>query len=50
MFNAAKDIEFWARIRKCALENPDLPTEFVKELLISKETNHKLAEPFEFEE
>ena len=43
-------IEFWAKIGKCALENPDLPIEFVKELLISKQTSRKLAEPFEFEE
>ena len=43
-------IEFWAKIGKCALENPDLPTEFVKDLLISKHTDRSLAEPFEFKE
>ncbi len=43
-------IEFWALIGKCALENPDLPIEFVKELLISKNTDRSLAEPFEFDE
>lgn len=42
-------IEFWARIGKCALDNPDLPIDFVKELLISKQQDHSLAEPFEFE-
>ena len=41
-------IEFWAMIGKCALENPDLPTEFVKELLISKHQDRSLAEPFDF--
>lgn len=43
-------IEFWAIIGKCALENPELPIEFVKELLISKNSDRALAEPFEFKE
>ena len=43
-------IEFWARIGKCALDNPDLPIEFVREILISKNQAHSLAEPFKFEE
>ena len=43
-------IEFWARIGKCALDNPDLPIEFIKDLLISKNQDRSLAEPFEFEE
>ncbi|MES2141568.1 MAG: hypothetical protein V4471_01595 [Pseudomonadota bacterium] len=43
-------IEFWAKIGKCALENPDLPIEFLKELLISKNTDRSLAEPFNFED
>ena len=42
-------IEFWAMIGKCALENPDLPIEFVRELLISKHQDRSLAEPFDFE-
>lgn len=42
-------IEYWAKIGKCALENPDLPIEFVKDLLISKHTDRALAEPFKFE-
>lgn len=42
-------IEFWAKIGKCALDNPDLPTEFIKELLISKNTDRSLVEPFDFE-
>ena len=29
-------IEFWAKIGKCALDNPDLPIEFIKDLVISK--------------
>ncbi len=42
-------IEFWASIGKCALDNPDLPIEFVKDLLISKHQDKSLAEPFKFE-
>lgn len=42
-----QQIEFWALIGKTALENPDLPIEFVRELLISKHTDRALAEPFE---
>lgn len=45
----AHQIEFWAKIGKCALDNPDLPIEFLKELLISKQQDRSLAEPFEFE-
>ena len=43
-------IEYWARIGKCALDNPDLPIEFIKDTLISKETDRSLAEPFEFDD
>lgn len=32
-----------------AQSNPDLPTEFIKEVLISKHTDRSLAEPFNFE-
>ena len=39
-------IEFWAMIGKAALENPDLPIEFIKELLITKHLDRSLAEPF----
>ena len=42
-------IEFWAMVGKCALDNPDLPIEFVKDLLISKHQDRSLAEPFKFE-
>ncbi|STX28885.1 Protein of uncharacterised function (DUF3423) [Legionella beliardensis] len=43
-------IEFWAKIGKCALDNPDLPIEFIKDLLIAKNTDRSLAEPFDFAE
>ena len=42
-----QQIEFWAQVGKTALENPDLPIEFVRELLISKLTDRALAEPFQ---
>ncbi|MEM9103911.1 MAG: hypothetical protein AAGB12_16505 [Pseudomonadota bacterium] len=42
-------IELWAELGKCALDNPDLPTEFLKELLISKRQNRSIAESFEFD-
>lgn len=43
-------IEFWARVGKCALDNPDLPIDFVKNLLVSKNSDRSLAEPFDFDE
>jgi hypothetical protein len=43
-------IEFWAMIGKCALDNPDLPVEFIKDILIAKHLDKSLAEPFNFEE
>jgi hypothetical protein len=43
-------IEFWARIGKCALDNPDLPIDFIKDLLISKNQDYSLAEPFTFDQ
>lgn len=42
-------IEFWAKIGKCALDNPDLPIEFLTEVLIAKNQDPSLAEPFIFE-
>ena len=42
-------IEFWAKIGKCALENPDMPVEFIYDILLSKNQDRSLAEPFVFE-
>ncbi len=36
-------------VGKCALDNPDLPIEFIKDLLTSKYQDRSLAEPFSFE-
>lgn len=38
-------IEYWARIGKTALDNPDLSIEAIKEIIIAK---HQASEPFEF--
>ncbi len=32
----AGQIEFWAKLGKAALDNPDLPVDFVRELLIAR--------------
>ena len=40
-------ITFWARVGKAALENPDLPVEFVRDTLIAMNED---TEPFEFED
>ena len=40
-------IEFWAKVGRAALDNPDLPVDFVKDILISKNQDRALAEPFE---
>ena len=43
-------IEYWAKLGKCALDNPDLPIEFIKDVLLSKLQDKSLAEPFNIEE
>lgn len=45
----SNQIEFWASLGKCALDNPDLPIEFIKDILIAKRQDKALAEPFHFE-
>lgn len=45
----AHQIEYWAKIGKCALDNPDLPIEFIRDILISKHQDKSLAEDFTFE-
>lgn len=41
-------IAYWAKLGKLALENPDLPIEFIRDVLIAKNMNEH--EPFHFEE
>jgi len=40
-------IEYWARIGKAAIDNPDLSVEAIKALMVAK---YQTAEPFEFKE
>ena len=38
---------YWAKIGKLALENPDLPVNFIKDILAAKDLVDE-AEPFKF--
>lgn len=37
----AGQLEFWAKVGKAALDNPDLPVEFVRELMIARLEDRK---------
>ncbi len=39
-------IEFWAMVGKTALDNPDLPINFVKDLQVARAEGASLAIPF----
>jgi hypothetical protein len=39
-------VEFWAMVGKTALDNPDLPIDFVKDLLVARAEGATLATPF----
>ncbi len=48
--SVAKQIEYWAKIGKMAEENPDLPYNFIKDILLGQEeVNMKQLEAFQFE-
>jgi hypothetical protein len=42
----AGQIEFWAKVGKAALDNPDLPIEFVRDLLVADAEGVANATPF----
>lgn len=42
----AGQIEFWAKIGKAALDNPDLPVDFVRDLLLARAEGRDRATPF----
>jgi hypothetical protein len=42
----AGQIEFWAKVGKAALDNPDLPVDFVRDLLIARAEDRSKATPF----
>jgi hypothetical protein len=43
----AGQVEFWAMVGKAALDNPDLPIDFVRDLLVARAEGPILATPFE---
>ena len=49
--SGSRQIEHWAKIGKMAEENPDLPYEFILDVLIAKaERDHGLVDDYEFED
>ncbi len=45
----AGQIEYWAKIGKIAEENPDMPYEFIKDILIAKnQMNNGKSEKLDF--
>jgi hypothetical protein len=42
----AQQIAYWAKIGRAALDNPDLPIEFIRDTLASMEDDISLGEPF----
>ena len=40
-------IEFWAMLGKTALDNPDLPIDFVRDLLVVRAEGQTSATPFD---
>ena len=42
----AGQIEFWARVGRTALDNPDLPVSFIAESLASLDEPRDQAQPF----
>lgn len=42
----AGQIEFWAKVGRAALDNPDLPVSFVAESLASMAESHEGTTPF----
>ena len=43
----AGQIEFWAVVGRTALDNPDLPIDFIRDLLVARGEGSTLATPFE---
>ncbi|WP_017926941.1 ParD-like family protein [Thioalkalivibrio sp. HL-Eb18] len=42
----AGQIEFWAEVGRTAMDNPDLPIDFICELLVARAEGRELATPF----
>lgn len=43
----AGQIEFWAKVGRAALDNPDLPVSFIAEALVSMAEPREQATPFQ---
>jgi hypothetical protein len=43
----AGQVEFWAMVGKAALDNPDLPIDFVRDLLVTRAEGQILTASFE---
>ena len=39
-------VEFWAKVGRAALDNPDLPASFIAESLMSMAEPHEVSTPF----
>lgn len=46
VLHIAGQIEFWAKVSRAALDNPDLPVSFIAESLISMVEPRHQATPF----
>ncbi len=42
----AGQIQYWAKVGRTALDNPDLPIDFIKDLLVANAEDPKLATRF----
>ena len=42
----AGQIEFWALVGRTALDNPDLPIDFIRDLLVARAEGPSLVTPF----
>jgi hypothetical protein len=42
----AGQIEFWALVGRTALDNPDLPIDFIRDLLVARGEGLTLSTPF----
>jgi len=42
----AGQLEFWAKVGRAALDNPDLPIEFVREILIARKEDRQQLSTF----
>ena len=44
--SVSAQVEFWASMGRVAVDNPDLPIDFIRDIMIAKASDRELAEPF----